>query len=261
VFGEPADWVSVAWSADGQRVLVERTDAERFWGTLWLADLRGGIFSEFSSSTRSRAGLWSPDSSQVIYQDNTGDFTKRVDGSGYRRLPALGNPRYIATWNGDWLAAEVDASTNFADIDAISISTGRHVPVATAPALENTPAFAPDGKWIAYVADGRVVVQPFPPTGAQFNISPSRGGYPRWRGDGRELYYYSDTGQMMAVAITIQGDQFACSAPQILFPAALKGFKNRLPYDVSPDGQRFLLNVQDSYDRPAHIVLDWSAPR
>ena len=206
-----------------------------------------------------RSGIWSADSTQVIYQDDIGVFTKRADGSGNRALPALKAPRYISTWSGDWVAAEVQGKTDFADVEAISISSGKHVPIGNSPALETAAAFAPDGKWIAYVADGRVVVQPFPPTGAQFNVSPSRGGYPRWRGDGRELYYYNDGGQLVAVPIRLNGDQFESGAPQLLFTAALKNFKNRVPYDVSPDGQRFLLNVQDSYDRAAHIMLNWPA--
>ncbi|MEO8217839.1 MAG: protein kinase [Acidobacteriota bacterium] len=256
-FGEPADWVSVSWSPDGSRAILEQTDAERFGGTLWMADLGRGIFSQWAAVPRSRSGIWSSDGLRVVYQNDTGVFVKRADGSENVSLSGLGKPRYVTGWNGDWLAAEVEGKTNFADVEAISLVNNQHVPVATSPALEGSATFSPDGRWIAYVADGRVLVQPFPPTGAQMEISPSRGGYPRWRGDGRELYYYDAQEQIVAVSIT-PGDKLVIGTPAPLFTVRLKNFKNRTPYDVSPKGDRFLLNVQDSEDRAAHIVLHWS---
>lgn len=259
-FGDPADWVSVSWSPDGRRAILERAEGDQPVGKLWLADLSRGVFNEFSSSRFSCGGLWSSDGNEVLYQTDSGTFEKRPDGGGERRLPILsGASAMISTWAGDWVAAEVGSKSALADVMAISISTGKQVPVANSPAWENVASFTGDGKWIAYWASGKIIVQPFPPNGSEFTVSSNPGGYPRWRGDGRELYYWDYSGHLLAVPIQVKDGAIDAGSPQTLFTVRLKTYKNRIPYDVAPDGQRFLLNVQDSYERAAHVVLNWTS--
>lgn len=259
-FGDPADWVSVSWSPDGRRAILERAEADRPVGKLWLADLSRNVFHEFSSSKFSLGGYWSADGNEVLYQTESGAFEKRADGSGEHPIPTLNAAAaMISAWAGDWVAVEVGSKLTFADVAAVSIATGKSVPVANSPAWENGGSFSGDGKWIAYNAGGQIVVQPFPPNGSQFTVSVNPGSYPRWRADGRELYYWDYGGHLLAVPIHLKDGGIDAGPPQTLFTAQLKQYKNRIPYDVSPDGQHFLLNMQDSYERAAHVVLNWTS--
>src|SRR5207302_5737881 len=194
VFGEPADWVAVSWSPDGRRAVVERVDSERREEKPWMADLTRGAFDEFPIG---RAGtwnvpLWSPDSSEILYQAGTSAadlaiYTRRSDGGGERKIMSLSGDRagFVSTWVGDWVAAETFAGKNLADVVAVSLRDGKLIPIATTPEWENSATFSMDGRWIAYQASGKIIVQPFPPTGAQFTVSsPVPGGYHLWRGGG-----------------------------------------------------------------------------
>lgn len=263
-FGEPADWVSVSWSPDGRRCISERVDSERRMGTLWMADLMRGVINEFVVDRPFAAvGLWSADSSQVLYTADpkgteTPFFMKRGDGSGDRNVTTLTTPGYPSSWAGDWVAIERPSGASLADVIAVSISSGKQITVAHSPLWENDAAFSADGRWIAYQVNGKIVVKPFPPTGAQFTVSSVPGAHPRWRGDGRELFYAGERG-IYAIPIEAKGMSLEAGIPQLVLAATLKPYKNRAPYDVSPDGKRFLLNIQDNYDQPAHLILDWTS--
>jgi Tol biopolymer transport system component/predicted Ser/Thr protein kinase len=262
VYGDPADWVSVSWSPNGRYAALERVEGDRRTGKLWLADLTRQRFNEFTTDDLSCGGIWSPDSKRLLYQASVsvheiGTFIRGVDGGDLTKV-ALSAANYVSGWIGDWLVGEFAAKTNPADVIAVSISTGKRVPVATTAAWENDGAFSPDGRWIALNANGRIIVSPFPPSGVESVVSSTPGSHPRWRGDGRELYYGTEKG-VMAVPIDVKGSSIEAGTPQLLFPAILKEFKNRPNYDVSPDGQHFLLNMQDSYERPAHVIINWTA--
>jgi hypothetical protein len=134
------------------------------------------------------------------------------------------------------------------DIFVLPTSSGRKpFPYLQTPAMENGGAFSPDGRWIAYASDesGRVEVylESFPTHGGKRQISPGGGGGPRWRGDGKELYYYSLDGNLMAVSVTNGGETLATDTPTALFsfrPAAAPTVPS---YTATHDGQRFLLSA------------------
>jgi serine/threonine-protein kinase len=133
---------------------------------------------------------------------------------------------------------------------------------------DGAPQLSPDGRWLAYAADdesGRreIYVQPYPGLGGKFQISTGGGNEPQWSRDGRELFYRSGN-KMIAVAIATEGG-FVAGKPRQLFEGnyitTLAGWV-RANYDVSPDGQRFLMlkRVDQGRERPAQInvVLNWS---
>lgn len=108
------------------------------------------------------------------------------------------------------------------DIFVLPTSGGRKpFPYLQTPAMENGGAFSPDGRWIAYASDesGRVevYVESFPTHGGKRQISPGGGSGPRWRADGKELYYYSLDGKLMAVSVTTGGETLATGTPTALF--------------------------------------------
>ena len=124
--------------------------------------------------------------------------------------------------------------------------------------------FSPDGRWLAYVSDesGRyeVYVQPYPGPGGKWQISTGGGKEPLWARDGRELFYRNGE-QMMAVEITTE-PTFSAGTPRLLFEGTyLSGTVFLAYYDVSPDGQRFLMvqasEQQASDPTQINVVLNW----
>src|SRR5262249_33283892 len=126
--------------------------------------------------------------------------------------------------------------------------------------------FSPDGKWIAYTCDetgnNEVYVQPFPATGAKHKISANGGAQPRWRGDGKELFYRTEDGKMMAASINAAGG-FEAGVPKMLFAASADPLYPSLaiPYAVTRDGQRFPVNRARDETRasPLTVITNWSA--
>jgi hypothetical protein len=131
--------------------------------------------------------------------------------------------------------------------------------------FEMFPRFSPDGKWIAYSSDEsgtlEIYVQPFPATGVKKRISTEGGRQPRWRKDGKELFYVSGT-TLMAVPIN-SGAEFAAGTPRAIFEERnLDYFGNvRAGYAVTPDGQRFLTLpvVDETGTTPISVMVNWTA--
>lgn len=136
-------------------------------------------------------------------------------------------------------------------------------PFLRTPFTEGGPRFSPDGRWLAYVSDesGRreIYVQPYPGPGGKWQISTEGGGEPVWNRNGRELFYRSG-GKMMAVDVATQ-PSFTAGKPRVLFEGPyLPTPLTSANYDVSPDGQRFLmLKPNESTEAPTQIsvVLNW----
>lgn len=138
-------------------------------------------------------------------------------------------------------------------------------PVIHTPFNEFQGRFSADGRWIAYVSDetGRndVYVQSFPVSESKFQISTAGGYQPRWRHDGKELFFLTAARQVMATTITVTGDGvFTAGVPHSLFtanPVTLTIDRNS--WDATPDGQRFLINStgQQSSIGPITVVLNW----
>ena len=128
---------------------------------------------------------------------------------------------------------------------------------------ENEPHFSFDGKWIAYGSNEsgtwQVYVTSFPDLGQRCQVSAGGGGQPRWRRDGRELYYLAPDGKFMAVDITA-GLELDCGSPRELFDTGLSMNPVLDQYAATPDGQRFLvLKPQEGAPTPLTVVLNWDA--
>jgi hypothetical protein len=127
---------------------------------------------------------------------------------------------------------------------------------------EDSPAFSPDDKWVAYNsnASGRfeVYIRAFPGPGGQFQVSRNGGWGPRWRRDGKEIFFLGLDGSMMAADVTL-GKEIQASVPRALFPTSLQRGSDRHIYAVTGDGKRFLLRVPDQrqVSTPITMVLNW----
>jgi hypothetical protein len=127
--------------------------------------------------------------------------------------------------------------------------------------------FSPGGRWVAYQTNEsnrfEIVVQPFPsPGGVKWQVSTDGGVAPRWRHDGRELYFIAPDGTLMAVPVQSAGAAFEYGTPTALFQTRIAGGgsvgTNKPNYDVSRDG-RFLIvqTVEESTAFPITLILNW----
>ena len=140
----------------------------------------------------------------------------------------------------------------------------RPITYLRAPRVRNG-RLSPDGRWMTYESDEsgttEVYVRPFPDgAGGKWQLSRGGGRQPRWRADGKELYYVAGQGKFMSVDIDA-GSAFSSGAPRQMFEASIAdGGSN---YDVSADGQRFLVNViaddETVQTSALSVIVNWSS--
>jgi len=135
------------------------------------------------------------------------------------------------------------------------------------PFVVRNGQFSPDGKWVAYASNEtgkwEIYVTSFPGARGKWQITKGGGEQPRWRGDGKELFYLSADSKLMAAPVTT-GSNFDLGTAIALFqtsPRQPVSFNDRFVYDVSQDGQRFLINtpVKQAETTPMSIILNWPA--
>jgi hypothetical protein len=222
--------------------------------------------------------VWSPDSRQIAYSSDRGGainiYVKRADGSGEaERITDSKDPQYVSSWSSDGKYLLFSPQTNVTDLWVVPLASDRKPEVFLATEfLENEGAFSPDGRWIAYQSNesGRVevYVRPFKGAGGKWQISEGGGAYPRWKGDGRQLFFRSDEG-VMSVPISASGESLEVGrASRVLqgnFRGGVGGFGigglTVADYDVSRDGSHFVVFPLDvkTEGRGEHLtfVLNW----
>jgi serine/threonine-protein kinase len=256
-------------SPDGRRVATGITEQE---SQVWLYDLSRETLTRFTFDGSVNINpIWTPDGKRIAFQSNkegpSNLFWQMADGSGgLERLTSSENIQVPSSWSrdGELLAfLDINSTTGF-DIVIWRQSNRTAQPFLRTQFNETAPRFSPDGRWLAYVSDesGRyeIYVQPYPGPGGKWQISTEGGREPVWNPNGRELFYRSGD-KMMAVDITTQ-PSFAVGKPHALFEGPYVPTPLTFPdYDVSSDGQRFLMLKASEQARAAptqiNVVLNW----
>jgi eukaryotic-like serine/threonine-protein kinase len=264
----PQAYEYVSLSPDGRRVAVELENQ------IWLYDLARDTLTRFTFEGSSNTSPeWTPDGKRIAFKSNKEGGTVNLywqlaDGSG--GLERLSTDQYAQvprSWSpdGQFLAFHENNPKTLKDIWVLRMSDHKSQPFLVTPFNEGGPAFSPDGHWLAYVSNesGRpeVYVQPFPGPGGKWQISTEGGTEPAWNHNGRELFYRSGN-RMMALDVATQ-PSFSLGKPRMLFDGQY--FRSDWPligkaYDVSPDGQRFLMVKsadQASSATQINVVLNW----
>ena len=159
----------------------------------------------------------------------------------------------------------MSAPTSARDIALFDRTTGKIEPLLHGLGFEIQARFSPGGRRIAYACNetGRweVFVEPFPLTGQRDQVSTDGGSQPVWRKDGAELFFVAPDGKLQSVTVG-PGEAFAAGRPQLLFQTGMRPTYAPYPttYDVSPDGQRFLIDTVRPETAPTiSIVTNWLA--
>jgi Tol biopolymer transport system component len=273
--GEPSNWGPPRVSPDGQHVAVGKPDPTTEKAAIWLLDAQGHA-SQFTALTGSGsvAPVWSPDGSKIAFgNDQLGAFDLYVQPASGQGKAELVYRSASAKHPDDWtrdgrfiLFSEFKPGMS-SGVWALSLSERKAEAIVDTIHYEGYATLSPDGKWLAYQSDesgtDAVYVQPFdngaPGTKKLSTISAGGGGLPRWRRDGGELYYMTQPGRIYAVAVHPTGGDFAFDPPRELFRTRPSPKSWNL-YDVSADGQRFLVNVPMEWPSgsPITVTTSWT---
>jgi serine/threonine protein kinase len=256
-------WLA-ALSSDGRTVAMVRTvDGNT---DVWLLESQRGAPRRLTFDPRSDATpIFSPDGSRIAYvSDRKVDvwdiFERRADGTGGETLLLESDENKQALgWSPDGryiLYSTQNPQTDY-DLWVLPLDGGlKPFPIAATPYVENEARFSPDGRWVAFdsteTGQTEIYHQPFPGPGPKTQISVGGGSAPRWRLDGRELFYVGSENRLMAVSI-VQGSSGLEAGP----PRALFTLSAAASYEPSPDGQRFLVTTVVSEASPITLILNW----
>jgi Tol biopolymer transport system component len=266
--GDPGDHANLAFSPGGDRLAFEFADPRSGGRDLWVRDLKRDVSSRFTfGGSDSFCPLWSPDGRTIVFTRDQDLFEKTADGQGEEKLLLKSDEFKVACdWSRDGrtIVFMTRSGGTGWDIWQLPMSGDRKpIPFLNTKFSEVVPVLSPDGRLLAYGSNesGRfeVYIQSFPGPGGKWQISTAGGGEPRWRADGKELYYRAPDQKLMAVEIKTAGG-FAAGVPQPLFAARFVSGLMRSRYLPAADGRRFLLMTMLGREAltPTTVVLNWA---
>ncbi|HSZ18783.1 MAG TPA: protein kinase [Candidatus Acidoferrum sp.] len=281
--GQPGVQANPALSPDGNRATVDITDLNANNLDVWIEDLNKGTNTRFTfDPAEETTGVWSRDGKTIAFRsvaNGAGVNLKDADGlkpekvliKAGQPVKGLGGEGSIATtdsfdlipnsWSPDdsevLCAMQTSAKNSRSILVLVPIAGGTPTQFIPGEASHSNGQISADGKWVAYASnesgEWEIYVTTFPAAAGKWQVSRGGGGEPRWRGDGKEIFYLGPTGMLMAVAVDA-GGTFSSGEPAPLFQVrgrAPISSTDLFTYDVTKDGQRFLVN---EYLKPDHVT-------
>jgi eukaryotic-like serine/threonine-protein kinase len=274
--GPSADYFDFELSPDEKKVAIERVDPQNEQADIVVLELARGILSQITLTPWwEYSPRWSPDSTRVLYDSNRAEqerglssgtlYIKSAEGAGPEELILEPKDPKDWIWPEDWSR---DGQTilytlnkpSWAELWYFQLQANRTSNLYLQRAAGGR--FSPDAHWVAYISAesgvAEVYVRPFPPSEGKWQISTGGGGQVLWRHDGKELFYVSFDGKLMAASVKA-GLKFEASSPVVLFPIA-NSWSERKCYAASHDGKRFLIRKYlNEGPVPINVVLNWTA--
>jgi len=288
LIGESGAYCDVRLSPDGRKLAFNAGDPS---SEIWVNDLVRGVGMRLTIDPETDHGVpvWSPDGSRILFAAIVGKVRKGIyqkpsNGAGGEELLLASETSdafiYPTSWSSDGrfiLYARGDpGNLSQGDIWVLPLAGDRkpRLFVKTQVAAYDGQ-FSPDARWVAYTSkeSGReeVYVVPFDAAkvlnaGAgsanasargKWLISTSGGHCPRWRKDGKEIFYFSPDNKMMAVGVELRDNSIELQTSRPLFTTIPAEFFS--PYDVTPDGGKFVINTPNVQNTPLTLVVNWTA--
>jgi eukaryotic-like serine/threonine-protein kinase len=269
VASKPGIYGNITLSPSGKWVASDTTDPASMNTDVFVYNIDSGEARRLSFDPAiDSTPIWSPDEKQVVFSDNREAqfnlYLKNSDGSQEeKQIPQEGPDRFANDWSHDGKYILYERG---ADLWYLNVADEKATQFLKAISTLRTGRFSPDGRWVAYASNesGRweIYVTSFPGAQGKWQVSNAGGTQPRWRGDGKELFYLSPDEKLMSVSVKT-GANFDAGTPAALFqayPRELGATSEQFFYDVTKDGQKFLINTQlKSAKTPVSVVLNWTA--
>jgi serine/threonine protein kinase len=276
--GEATARDEMSLSPDGTRVAEGRVDDSGTW-VVWQLDILRGVSTRLTfEGAGAGNGVWSPDGTKIAYAPGGGQaddvYLKPANGAGQTELLLHSTEtKTPMDWSrdGKFLLFTQRGKDTHLGLWVLPMEGDRKpVPYLTTAFSTGQPQFSPDTHWVVYTSNEtgvkEVYVQPFPmSSGGKWPVSNGGGNQPRWRRDGKELFYFAPDSTLMAVDVSTTGGNFKLGVPKPLFKASILGGTGGGPVSSwrwdSPDGQRFLINtpLEEAAATPVTVVLNWQS--
>ena len=281
--GDRGDYSDVELSPDGKRAAIAVRDPDAATRDIWIADIERGTRDRFTlNPAGSMRSAWSPDGSQLAFSRDQGRmdvFIKPANGSTPVEQPLLANDdfgrsfeRVPLSWSSDGIillevGSRVGSLSTHTELWMVRTTGDRKaVPILQRPFNVSQGRLSPDGRWVAYVSEEtgqpNVYVTPFPGPGSHTRVSVDGATQPRWASDGHELVFIR-SGELRSADVHLAADGVTVGRPTRLFSIAVQNAPFLSSYDVSRDGQRFLVNMLNTNAQqtasPIAVVLNWTA--
>jgi Tol biopolymer transport system component len=270
---DPNGLLAPELSPDERRVAMDRTIQNN--RDIWIMDLMRGSLTRLTSDPAIDGfPLWSPDGTKIVFESSR----KGSYDIWLMSATKTGSEEYLfGTTNNEWpvhwskdgrFLLYYQSGPTGSDLWALPMTGEDRKPIVVANTRfeERQGQFSPDSRWVAYETNesGRfeIVVQPFPNPTSKVQVSTNGGVQPRWRADGKELFFIAPDQKLMAAPVTISSSGFEPGKPVALFQTRVGGgaaAAYRAQYTVSRD-ERFLINqaIEESNVTPITLILNWN---
>jgi len=268
--GKPDVYGNLSLARNGRSVAVDKTDMASMNTDVWTYELQREDTKRLTFDPAfDVAPIWSPDASRLVFGSNrrldVDLYVKNSDGAQQEKVFVHDDfNKNPDDWSRDGRYFLYNRDT---DLWFVTLPELKGSPFLKAVSILRNGQFSPDGKWVTYASNEtgkwEIYVTTFPEPRGKWQVSTGGGEQPRWRGDGKELFYLSSDYKMMAAPVTI-GTNFDAGTPVALFqttPRQPVSTNDQFAYDVSRDGQRFLIITEgrQAENAPMSIVLNWTA--
>jgi Tol biopolymer transport system component len=271
---QPGNILNFRLSPDDTQVALSRVDPVNNTSDVWVVELQRAAPTRFTLNPMNDISpVWSPDGQRVAFRsDRTGGnllFGKAFGAGSEEQALSREDVANPSDWSPDgrYVIFHQAVAITGLDVGMADLNNG-----GTRTFLANTVfdeydgRVSPDGRWIAYVSEEscapEVYAQSFPQAGGKWLMSAGGGTEPRWRHDGRELFYLAPSRQVMAVAVTASGSSIRAGSPKMLFQTPSTTYANPYQMSIEPtrDGTKFLVRSVASTAAASSsitIVLNW----
>jgi len=262
------NYFDIALSPSGHHAAVQRVDIQTGNSDIWIIDLQRGVMSRFTFDPAvDDDPVWGADGTYLYFSNtNTGTYNvhrKFFTGVGSPEVVTPpGLPQFPAdvSRDGKYLLYTAGSIFTTRDIWVLDLGKGERKPLIESDFNESYPRFSPDVRWITYCSDesgkDEVYVQSYSAAGGRWQVSTNGGSQPRWRQDGRELFYVAPDLKLMSVEVRT-GATFDFGSPKPLFQTRMDSYNAPNRYVVAENGLKFLINVPvgEEFANPVTVTI------